>query len=166
MGPEPKPTPEKYCLFCGKKLERRQYTKKKEDLGCFLKRKYCDRLCMRKAFVNQEYSLSSNRTSRESAIKIVFLIESREKRCEICGSTKNIDVHHKDGNCHNNSSDNLMVVCRSCHLKLHNPKGSCVLCGKPVKGYGYCEKHYQRFKKHGDPNHKPWSTYKRKLSLF
>lgn len=25
-------------------------------------------------------------------------------------------------------------------------------CGKKHKGYGYCDKHYQRFKKHGDAN--------------
>lgn len=26
-------------------------------------------------------------------------------------------------------------------------------CEKKHKGYGYCSKHYQRFKKYGDPNH-------------
>lgn len=162
MGPEPKPTPEKYCLFCGKKLERRQYTKKKEDLTAFRKRKYCDVQCMRKAFVNKGYSRSQTRSCHSSAQKIVFLIEEREKRCEVCGSTRHIDVHHNDGNFHNNSSENLLVVCRSCHMKIHNPKGECVICGKPVKGYGYCEKHYQRLKRHGDANHKPWSRCKRK----
>lgn len=36
-------------------------------------------------------------------------------------------------------------------MKEHNPKGTCRVCGKPQKGLGLCEKHYQRFKKHGDP---------------
>lgn len=26
-----------------------------------------------------------------------------------------------------------------------------MICGKPHKGLGYCDKHYQRFKKYGDP---------------
>ena len=27
----------------------------------------------------------------------------------------------------------------------------CIVCGKPMKGLGYCELHYQRFKKYGNP---------------
>ena len=27
----------------------------------------------------------------------------------------------------------------------------CIVCGKPMKGLGHCELHYQRFKKYGDP---------------
>lgn len=69
----------------------------------------------------------------------------------ICGSTKNIDVHHKDGNYQNNSSENLMIVCRSCHMMLHRPKSTCVICGEPVKGHGYCNKHYIRWKKYMNP---------------
>lgn len=162
MGPLPKPTPEKYCEYCGKKLERRQFSKKKESIPLFLKRKYCDVECMRKAFVKIGKRDSSYRSSHASADKIVYLIEQREKKCEVCGSTTNIDVHHKDGNHQNNVPENLLVVCRSCHLKIHHPKGKCSICGKPVKGYGFCDLHYQRFKKYGDPNHIPWSTYKRK----
>jgi hypothetical protein len=26
-----------------------------------------------------------------------------------------------------------------------------MICGEPQRGLGFCEKHYQRFKKHGDP---------------
>jgi len=42
-------------------------------------------------------------------------------------------------------------ICRSCHMKQHRQKASCTLCDKPAKGLGYCVKHYQRFKKWGDP---------------
>lgn len=33
----------------------------------------------------------------------------------------------------------------------HKPRASCATCGNPQKGLGYCDKHYQRFKKWGDP---------------
>ena len=165
MGPAPKPTPKKYCQYCGKKLERKQYTKKKEDLTVFTKRKYCDTQCMRKAFVRQGKTNALYRAAHESANKVAYLIEGREPKCEICGSTKSIDVHHKDGNYQNNEPSNLQVVCRSCHMKLHRPKPTCKICGKPVKGHGYCEKHYQRYKKYGDPNHIPWSFYAGKPCL-
>ncbi len=41
------------------------------------------------------------------------------KNCEICNSTKNLEVHHKDKNRRNNSIDNLIKVCAKCHKYLH-----------------------------------------------
>jgi len=40
-------------------------------------------------------------------------------KCQICGSSKQLEVHHKDRNKLNNSIDNLMLVCKSCHRKIH-----------------------------------------------
>lgn len=37
-------------------------------------------------------------------------------RCEICGSTDNLCIHHKNG--YSNDLDDLMLVCRSCHRNL------------------------------------------------
>ena len=63
----------------------------------------------------------------------------------------NVDVHHKDGNPENNSPENLRRLCRSCHLKAHRQAKHCSICGATVKGYGYCNRHYIRFKKYGNP---------------
>lgn len=40
--------------------------------------------------------------------------------CEICGATKDLEVHHKDKNHSNNNPNNLMTVCNSCHQRVHN----------------------------------------------
>ncbi|WP_047380440.1 HNH endonuclease [Cetobacterium sp. ZWU0022] len=49
-------------------------------------------------------------------------------KCEICGKTKNLVTHHKDCispqengyyKIHRNREDNLQVLCRLCHLKVH-----------------------------------------------
>ena len=40
--------------------------------------------------------------------------------CSICKSNKNLLVHHKDFNHNNDNIDNLIVVCKSCHEKIHN----------------------------------------------
>lgn len=40
--------------------------------------------------------------------------------CEICGATKDLEVHHKDKNHSNNNPNNLMTVCSSCHQRVHN----------------------------------------------
>lgn len=145
-----KPTPEKYCVYCGKKLERKFYNGRREDLSCFKRRKYCGIECMKRAFIKTD-GYHSSIQAHTSARKIKYLIEERPKVCEICGSISNIDVHHKDMNYNNNNADNLMVVCRSCHMKLHKKKQTCIMCGRPAKGYGYCNMHYIRYKKYGDP---------------
>lgn len=74
--------------------------------------------------------------------------------CNRCSKPDARDVHHKDGNHLNNSPENLERICRGCHNREHRPRGSCTICGLPVKGLGFCEKHYQRFKRHGDPRAK------------
>ena len=146
---------ERVCPYCGKTLKRKQYSNGQweSDLQ-FSIRKYCDRECMKRAFVerngaNQDYS-SAHHSSR----KIVYLIDERKRVCELCGSTKNIDVHHKDGNFQNNSQDNLVTVCRSCHMKIHRqvPVKLCKICGRPANGAkGYCNAHYLRLRKFGNP---------------
>lgn len=129
-----KPTPEHYCAYCGKKMERKMLPNgERECIPLFLRRKYCDRECMRKAYVKKDASEQSWSEAHGSARKIVYLIENREKVCEICGSTVNVDIHHKDGNHQNNDSENLMLVCRSCHNKLHRQKSVCKICGSQRK---------------------------------
>jgi 5-methylcytosine-specific restriction endonuclease McrA len=39
--------------------------------------------------------------------------------CQSCGKKRSLDVHHIDSNKHNNSESNLILLCRSCHLKTH-----------------------------------------------
>jgi 5-methylcytosine-specific restriction endonuclease McrA len=45
--------------------------------------------------------------------------EAYGEACQRCGSTRNVDVHHKDENRHNSDLSNLEVLCRSCHSKAH-----------------------------------------------
>lgn len=145
-----KETPEKYCQYCGKKLERKRLPN--GDLEYFIhfnKRKYCDQKCMAEAFRGR---IKTSNPSWYTAHRWARLIKEKS-HCEICGTTKNLDVHHIDKNPNNNRKENLIVLCRSCHIRIHRPKAICAVdgCNKKVKGHGYCEKHYQRFKKYGDP---------------
>ncbi len=43
-----------------------------------------------------------------------------KKICYICSSLKVIHIHHKDRNRKNNTLNNIVLLCRSCHLKLHH----------------------------------------------
>lgn len=148
-----KPDPEKYCTYCGERMRRARFgSGRLEDLSAFMRRKYCGRECMRKAFVKVGNDTRQNYSaSHHSARSLAYLVLGREYCCEKCGSTANIDVHHKDGNRNNNTPENIELLCRSCHLKEHNPKSVCVICGKPAKGHGYCNKHLIRYRKYGNP---------------
>ena len=142
-----KPTPERYCQFCGKKLERKRLPNGDlEYLIHFNRKVYCDRNCMKQAFAQKPSCATSWSGTHKAARKIV-----PKGSCEICGAANALDVHHLDCDYQNNDPQNLIRICRSCHIKQHRFTRSCSVCGKPVKGLGYCDKHYQRFKKWGNP---------------
>ena len=143
--------PERFCLKCGNKLERKEFGGRLEDFSVFLKRKYCSRECSWTDSLKESVSLSGA-YKRATKLKAGVCVE--------CTSTSLLGVHHKDRNPLNNLSENLVTLCASCHTRLHWKEGktswkqraSCKVCGNPAKGHGLCLKHYQRWKKYGDPH--------------
>jgi len=119
-----------------------------QSLLHFSRRKFCDMACMAQGFKGRfKITVTSPTEGRYRARTI-----KRAVRCEACGTTrKRLDVHHLDENSLNNDPANLIALCRSCHLRQHRKMVPCSICGNPQKGLGYCDKHYQRFKKWGDP---------------
>lgn len=66
--------------------------------------------------------------------KYTDVINEAGCKCELCGSTRNIEVHHIIPRCceidgiNINDKDNLLVVCSACHSKL-TPKAMLVKYG-------------------------------------
>lgn len=150
MQPRPyrqKPAPLKHCEECGAALTRKRFSSGRlECLQAFGRRKFCDQKCMAAAFDSRPVkSNPSWATAHHHARKAC-----PPGPCESCGSSQNVDVHHRNGDWQDNTPSNLQRLCRSCHNREHRGR-SCRLCGEPHKALGYCEKHYQRFKKWGDP---------------
>lgn len=56
----------------------------------------------------------------------------KKANCTLCNINNDLVVHHIDLNKENNSLDNLVVLCRSCHAKLHHKikTGIVVICQK------------------------------------
>jgi len=65
--------------------------------------------------LNRERSFKHGRYSKE----FQDLLKENNK-CEICGEIKFLDRHHKDKNRDNNKRENILLVCKRCHNKLHN----------------------------------------------
>jgi len=78
--------------------------------------------------------------------------------CERCGKLQekggiNLSIHHKDKNNRNNELNNLMILCKSCHRKIHHKMNFedklCLFCGKMFNGYyrrKYCSIKCQQHK--------------------
>jgi DNA-directed RNA polymerase subunit RPC12/RpoP len=91
--------------------------------------------------------------------------------CAICGSTKNIHIHHVDGNIFNNQLDNLLVVCAKCHASFHDWGQKpykritlyCANCGKRIER---CLSNLARKKtKHYFCSPKCWYEYRRNHNI-
>ena len=61
--------------------------------------------------------------------KAVELYNKFGKKCSICNKKEKLIIHHKDNNGYrlmrkglemNNNDDNLIILCNSCHAKIHN----------------------------------------------
>jgi hypothetical protein len=145
-----KPDMEKYCYHCGKRMERKRFNGVLESNHAFQRRKYCNRTCMAKAQLQEDARLAALRKRAE---------RFRGRACEMCGATESLAVHHKDFDPANNSPENLTTLCGSCHTKWHWIHGKskwkrqsvCKICGEPARKLDMCQKHYQRFRKYGDP---------------
>jgi hypothetical protein len=141
--------PPKPCAHCGRLMHRkRQRNGRWESRHDWEARKYCNPTCMSAAYRQPKVpdAEADWTTAHERARRL-----KPHGPCERCGSDRYVRVHHKDGDWRHNDPGNLERLCQSCHLKEHRGRRRCLICGKPVKGHGYCSKHYQRWKKYGDP---------------
>lgn len=144
----------KPCKHCGKELLRKRYNGTLEDRGRFRHRIYCDIQCFGADQAGIRVHTPSN--SRYHASRLA------EPSCEHCGrprTSTRMYVHHKDDDPLNNTPDNLITLCGSCHRRWHSSgytdngtkKKPCELCTNPSYRGGLCSTHLTRRKKYGDP---------------
>jgi len=108
MGRPQRELPDKVCPTCGATFNRKRFGKVLEDSTRYISRKNCSQSC--------------GNTLLEPQDKTTFHLRAQKHRkpsCEMCGSTKRLDVHHRDGNIKNNALENLQTLCHTCHMKWH-----------------------------------------------
>lgn len=47
----------------------------------------------------------------------------KENKCEICGHSENLELHHINGDHYDNRLENLQILCPNCHAKTDNFRG-------------------------------------------
>lgn len=146
----------KPCAECGKAMERRRWANGKLEATIhFARRRFCGAACAGK-------NIGARLRKEQPGWMRSHLWARRTKAltaCERCSSTRTVDRHHKDGDFRNNDPANIENLCRSCHTKAHKTKARCLVpgCNRMVSepgnidGRSMCAKHYQRWRRWGDP---------------
>lgn len=107
----------KVCPQCGKTYETASRSQK------FCSDECCKKYNKRKSEQKKAYDKAKDyqrlkARAHSLAVEVVRLLG--HDQCECCGSTENIQVHHKDLRWLNNSPENLQVLCTKCHNQEHS----------------------------------------------
>jgi 5-methylcytosine-specific restriction endonuclease McrA len=62
-----------------------------------------------------------------------MLKHKKKDRCQLCGSSYDLQIHHRDHNPRNSSLENIVTLCRKCHFSFHRKKKT---TSKYIRLYG------------------------------
>jgi len=104
------------CAWCANKFHKKISTKGNSRSGLY----FCSRLCKDKAQsleggikeIQPNHYGEIKKNYRETAFKN---LPARCNRCDFAAYPEILEVHHKDHNHHNNTVDNLEILCPNCH---------------------------------------------------
>lgn len=107
--------PPKRCAHCGKLMYRkRRPCGRLEAPKDYRRRTLCSVACMRGHYRKEVVSEIGRRKRAQ---------RFRGTKCELCGTDKNLCIHHKNRDTYDNSTGNLMTLCNSCHSRWHHRAG-------------------------------------------
>jgi hypothetical protein len=144
-----------YCLTCGKEIEylesrekwggrkfcSKECFNKRKLKGTFFKCLICEKefylsprrikdgggkCCSASCRIKSQTGPFGSRTKTGHSVFKRYSASLKSKTCSICNSTHRVDLHHKDGNKLNNKSEsNWILLCRSCHMRIHSISKKC-----------------------------------------
>lgn len=109
----------KICMNCGEKYiptgNCQKYCEEcRYEMDLQRMRDYHKRTYVRKGY--NQYGENNNNWKGGVA---AYRNRLEKVECEICGSTENLLIHHRDHDRSNNAESNLMVLCKRCHQEHH-----------------------------------------------
>lgn len=110
----------RYCLNCGKEIKQGNFCNN-TCYGKYKAKQYIERWKRK-----EENGLSGNYQIITAVRDYIF--EKNENKCECCGKNyinpytnlSVLQIHHRDGDCTNNSEENLQLLCPNCHAMTEN----------------------------------------------
>ena len=112
------------CIDCHKNFE----AKRKDTLRCPVCKKkrasYKTMLSRKKKHPEIEIGVGSGNSYKNKHQPLGIQTYRRVKgtKCEWCGNTNNLLVHHIDENRYNNDISNLITICKRCHQAHHTKR--------------------------------------------
>ena len=114
-----------HCITCGAPITQPKTSKKLYCTDCIKKRRVNATMkAKKKRIPTTEIGVGSGNSSKNKnqPLGIQTYRRAKKDKCEWCGATKNLIVHHIDENRYNNELTNLVTICRSCHQKHHTKR--------------------------------------------
>lgn len=102
------------CPICGAVFHPKSGAKARKTCAAA----ECSKELSRRCRINYRGHKSSPQAARGRARSRVTL--ERCARCSVAGGR--LEVHHRDGDPYNNSTENLEALCLPCHRRLHPPR--------------------------------------------
>lgn len=106
-----------------KEINKKRSQSVKKTFSNFTQKERKEKLCHPPKFTKELREKISNALNKYDT-KNILIKKKINNKCERCNSQKNLCCHHKDMNKKNNNMENLIIFCKSCHIKEHYKIGT------------------------------------------